>query len=47
MRQAVALFGALYCDAPAAALDALSWVLTPEADQGVETRVEAAEGVLS
>ena len=44
VRQALQLFVAVYRQHPAPALEALSWMLTPDADQGVEARVEAAEG---
>lgn len=44
-RQALQLFAALYRRLPAATLEALSWVLTPDADQGIGARVEAVEGI--
>lgn len=45
-RQALQLFVAVYRQHPALAVEALSWVLTPDADQGIEARVEAAEGTV-
>jgi hypothetical protein len=44
MRQALQLFVAVFRPHPTPAVEALSWMLTPDADQGVEARVEAAEG---
>lgn len=45
MRNAAQLFARLYAFDGGGLLEALSGVLTPEADQGIDARVEAAEGV--
>lgn len=45
-KQALLLLAALYQKQPAATIEALSWVLTPDADQDITCRVEAAEGEL-